>query len=150
MWDPKGGKSVSQSYGNLNKQGLSEMTPKQRAAANARAHRKPGFTPEGIERLRQAAHKNRPWAKSTGPTSPEGKARSTQNAFKGGYRGRLELSQAWRNDLGKWLDALDLGAARAQVATAVRKISRTTVSTDYSHDGVAEAANPGFDDGVGI
>ncbi len=32
------------------------------------------LSPEGRERLRQAALANRPWEKSTGPTTPAGKA----------------------------------------------------------------------------
>jgi hypothetical protein len=38
-----------------------------------------GLTPEGRERLRQAALKNQPWRKTTGPRTPEGKARSAAN-----------------------------------------------------------------------
>jgi hypothetical protein len=34
-----------------------------------------GLTPEGRERLRQAALQHKPWRFSTGPRSPEGKAR---------------------------------------------------------------------------
>jgi hypothetical protein len=38
-----------------------------------------GLTPEGRERLRQAALANRPWQFSTGPRTPEGKARVARN-----------------------------------------------------------------------
>jgi hypothetical protein len=34
-----------------------------------------GLTPEGRERLRQAALLHRPWRLTTGPRTPEGKAR---------------------------------------------------------------------------
>ena len=39
-------------------------------------------------RVNQAAliSSTKPWLKSTGPKSPEGKVRSSQNAFKGGIR----------------------------------------------------------------
>jgi hypothetical protein len=40
------------------------------------------LTPEGRERLRQAALKNRPWENSTGPRTPEGKAKVAQNGRK--------------------------------------------------------------------
>ena len=45
-----------------------------------------GWTPE--RRARQAAliRTWRPWEKSTGPRTDEGKARVAQNAFKGGAR----------------------------------------------------------------
>lgn len=48
-----------------------------------------GWTPE--RRARQAAliRTWRPWEKSTGPRSEEGKARTARNAFKGGHRAEL-------------------------------------------------------------
>jgi hypothetical protein len=48
-----------------------------------------GFTPEGLERLRAAALGNQPWKHSTGPKTPEGKARSARN---GRYRQKGEKS----------------------------------------------------------
>jgi hypothetical protein len=51
------------------------------AALCNRATRK-GLTPEGRERLRQAALKNRPWRFSTGPRTPEGKAQMVLNGKK--------------------------------------------------------------------
>ena len=41
-----------------------------------------GVTPEGRERLREAARRNRPWLHSTGPKSGSGKARSRANAVR--------------------------------------------------------------------
>jgi len=38
-----------------------------------------GFTPEGLERLRQAALAGRPWEHATGPRTAAGKARSAAN-----------------------------------------------------------------------
>ena len=38
-----------------------------------------GFTPEGVQRLRETALRNKPWQYSTGPRTPEGKARSGMN-----------------------------------------------------------------------
>jgi hypothetical protein len=51
------------------------------AARRNRAKRK-GLTPEGRERLRQSALKNQPWRFSTGPRTPEGKAKMIQNGKK--------------------------------------------------------------------
>ena len=42
---------------------------------------KRNWTPEGLQRLREAAQRNRPWEHSTGPRTPEGKARSRGNAL---------------------------------------------------------------------
>ena len=36
----------------------------------------------GIERIREAARRNKPWLKSTGPRTPEGKRISSQNAIR--------------------------------------------------------------------
>ena len=41
-----------------------------------------GFTPDGLERLRQAVKEFKPWRFSTGPRSPEGKAVCAQNGRK--------------------------------------------------------------------
>jgi len=39
----------------------------------------------------------RPWEQSTGPKSPEGKAKASQNAYKGGWREELrELRELGR------------------------------------------------------
>lgn len=43
-----------------------------------------GVTPEGRQRLRDAARRNRPWLHSTGPTSDAGKARTRANAVRWG------------------------------------------------------------------
>ena len=41
-----------------------------------------GLTPEGREKLRQAALATQPWKLTKGPTTPEGKARSAANGKK--------------------------------------------------------------------
>lgn len=48
-----------------------------------------GWTP--ARRARQAAliHRWKPWKRATGPKTPEGRARVSQNAFKGGWRGKM-------------------------------------------------------------
>lgn len=40
------------------------------------------LTPEGQRKLRATALKHRPWTRSTGPKSPEGKAKSAANGLK--------------------------------------------------------------------
>jgi hypothetical protein len=58
--------------------------PNPRSVAAARCNRatRKGLTPEGRERLRQAALQNRPWRFSTGPRTPEGKAQMVLNGKK--------------------------------------------------------------------
>lgn len=50
----------------------------------------------------------KPWTKSTGPKTPEGKERVSRNAWKGGHRARLR-------ELSKLVNA-ELRAARELVA----------------------------------
>lgn len=98
------------------------LTGRQRSAAIARAHRRPGFTPEGLEKLRAAALERKPWLSSTGPRTEAGKSRSRMNAFKGGFKSRLRLFQVWRRDLSGWLSALDTDAARGDIASAIQNL----------------------------
>ena len=44
------------------------------------------WTPERRARQSEAIHRWRPWMKSTGPRTTEGKAIVSRNAFKGGER----------------------------------------------------------------
>ncbi len=39
--------------------------------------------------MSELIHKWKPWKKSTGPRTPEGKAKASQNAYKGGIRPQL-------------------------------------------------------------
>jgi hypothetical protein len=56
--------------------------PRKLAACRLNLAKRKGLTPEGRERLRQAARKNRPWRFSTGPRTPEGKAKMILNGKK--------------------------------------------------------------------
>ena len=53
--------------------------PRRVAAGKANRQKRRGLTPAGRERLRQAALANRAWLASTGPRTPEGKARAARN-----------------------------------------------------------------------
>ena len=64
-------------------------------------NRATGWTPERRKRQAELIHRWRPWAKSTGPTSPGGKAAVSQNAFTGAESSKLravikELNQVMR------------------------------------------------------
>ena len=59
------------------------------------------WTPERRQRQREAIQRWKPWNRSTGPKSPEGKARVARNAWTGGHTVMLrqlgkELNQALR------------------------------------------------------
>ena len=66
------------------------MSTHRRLAAGGRQRKRQGLTPEGLQRLREAALKNKPWLHSTGPKTLEGKARASQN---GRYRQTNDLSR---------------------------------------------------------
>jgi hypothetical protein len=53
--------------------------PKRVVAGRLNRAKRKGLTPEGRERLRQAAMKNQPWRFSTGPRTPAGKAKVAVN-----------------------------------------------------------------------
>jgi hypothetical protein len=60
------------------------------AAALENLKKRKGFTPEGLQRVREAMIKFKPWRFSTGPRTPEGKARVAQN---GRYLQKNPISQ---------------------------------------------------------
>jgi len=49
------------------------------------------FTPEELERRRKRIYEVKPWEKSTGAKTPEGKLRVSQNALKTGLHSSFEL-----------------------------------------------------------
>ena len=77
--------------------------PRRVAAGRINQTKSKGLTPAGLERLRQAALANRPWELSTGPRTPEGKARSAANHHK---RAPAKSSDATREVLSSTTDLL--------------------------------------------
>jgi hypothetical protein len=56
-----------------------------------------GWTPERRARQAQLIQRWKPWERSTGPRTPEGKARVSRNGYKGGTRAILrELARVLR------------------------------------------------------
>ena len=99
------------------------MASRKQVEANRRNWAKwKGLTPEGRERLRQAALRNKPWKHSTGPRTPEGQARSRANALGAGGRARTLQPYACLNALSrrKDLDELMTLLQRAAKATGSR------------------------------
>lgn len=56
--------------------------PKRVAAGRLNRAKRKGLTPEGRERLRRAAHANKPWLLSTGPQTVKGKVTAAANGKK--------------------------------------------------------------------
>jgi hypothetical protein len=72
-------------------QGSNEGSDTVHVVANRRKRRKrKGLTAAGREKFRQNALKHQPWRFSTGPRTPEGKRRSSQN---GRYRQKSAMSR---------------------------------------------------------
>jgi hypothetical protein len=62
------------------------------------------WTLEQRQRQREAIQSWKPWERSTGPKSPEGKERVRQNGWKGGAREMLrKLARALKGQR-EWLD----------------------------------------------
>jgi hypothetical protein len=55
------------------------LDPRRVAAAIRNRQKWKGFTPEGLKRVREAMLRFKPWRFSTGPRTPEGKARVAEN-----------------------------------------------------------------------
>ena len=56
-----------------------------------------GWTPERRARQSQAIHRWQPWQQATGAKTPEGKAKSAKNAYKGGLTTQLRALKAETN-----------------------------------------------------
>ena len=67
-------------------------------APRARTKRRPkGWTPERRAKQAELIRSSKPWLKSTGPRTEEGKTRSAANALKHGFRSRPFIEQV-RNE----------------------------------------------------
>jgi hypothetical protein len=74
------------------------LTPQNELIDKEGAMAKRNWTEVQRNRQREAIQASKPWQKSTGPTSDEGKAVASQNANQGGLRPQLRaLSQALRS-----------------------------------------------------
>ncbi len=51
-------------------------------------------TPEHRKLMGELIRRWKPWEKSTGPKSAEGKAKVSQNAFRGGWREEMKVLRA--------------------------------------------------------
>ena len=58
-----------------------------------------GWTAERRARQSQAIHRWQPWTHSTGAKTPEGKATSARNAYKGGFTAQLRAFKAQTNQM---------------------------------------------------
>lgn len=64
------------------------------------------WTPERRAAQAQAIRRWKPWEQSTGPNTPDGKARSARRAWKGGVRGDLRMIARALREQAKALRAL--------------------------------------------
>ena len=67
------------------------------------------------QRARQAAliYRWEPWERSTGAKTPEGKAKASRNAYKGGKAGReARLAQAVRELCAAWVKVQELSGKK--------------------------------------
>ena len=61
-------------------------------------------TPEHRAKRAELIRRWKPWEKSTGPKSPEGKARSAMRGYKGGWRDQLRDLRRILRDQGQVLE----------------------------------------------
>ena len=90
-------------------------SPRRVAAGKLNRQKRRGLTPEGRERLRQAARANRPWEHTTRPRTPEGKARAARNG-KARQKGEQSVREV-RRSLAEVVGLVnDMAAGRRLVA----------------------------------
>ena len=63
----------------MHKRSHEPVNPRRSAAGKLNRAKRKGITPAGREKLRQTAQKNKPWRFSTGPRTPEGKAKVAES-----------------------------------------------------------------------
>ena len=66
------------------------------------------WTQEQRQLQREAIHKWKPWERSTGPRSPDGKRKASRNAWSGGHRATLrEVIKMVRRQVGAARETLN-------------------------------------------
>jgi len=92
--------------------------PKRVAAGRRNRLKWPGVTEAGRHRLREAALRNQPWKRSTGPRTAEGKARVALNAKRRQQHGAMSRREVRRELAG--LDGVidQLAEIRRQIQDA--------------------------------
>jgi hypothetical protein len=96
----------------------SQLTPRQIAGQQNRQKRN-SLSPAARERLRQAVLRNRPWERSTGPRTPQGKLQAAHNG-KCRQTGRLSLRELRALALAASASALKLANLRQQAFEAAQ------------------------------
>lgn len=93
------------------------MASQRRIAANRRNwSKRRGLTESGRQRLREAAFRNQPWRRNTGPKTQAGKVRARMNARKSGRHDaihRATLARAWA--AGRFGKAIDCSGNPARI-----------------------------------
>ncbi len=88
-------------------------------------------TPEHRRRRAELIRRWKPWEKSTGPRTPQGKASSSMNAWKGGPRAGYEILRALRRRepnslIVEVLDAFERARAQLGRPSRMRPVRRMT------------------------
>jgi len=96
--------------------------PRRIAAGKLNRLKRGPLTPKGRDQLRHAALAHRPWAASTGPRTPEGKARASQNG-KLRQKGEMSVRELRRSLLEMTSLVDDMEKARVLVAEVLASSS---------------------------
>jgi len=97
---------------------LLPSNPKQVLVGKRKWWKRGPRTPEGRQRMREAALRNKPWLHSTGPRTPEGKARAAANGRRR-QKGEMSVRQLRAA-------VADVGEMVKEMATLRNKISPRT------------------------
>ena len=93
------------------------------------------YSEKEIERRRQQCLKTKPWERSTGAKTPEGKLRSSQNALKTGLYSSFELIRV----LARWeLEEQEMERFRAIIKTVMDAYSKSDTSPPQRWEEVFE------------